>query len=585
MIVEGAAVIFKRGDKEDKAGSDVKFYEVIFVTGDYSQRLVLVGLIFLFVVLGLAVGHNLGMEYLEQRPRSFLESVEFVTQTMTTVGYGQDAPWQHPAMQGVVIITQFAGILIVVTAIPLVLSPWLQERLRRQPPVKYDGPTGHVLVGYYNEAVLSLLNTLERRELPYLLVEPDEDLATQLFREGRNVLCGDPEKMDVLREAKAVEASHFVLAGQDEQNVTTALALQELAETAEIEAPERIAIARRFEHVTHLRKTGIDEVVYPGEIVGQLLVDRLFAKTGMNLEFGCELPEDFQIYEFPLTGDHQLIGRRLKESSLREKLDTNLVGVRRQNQFIASPQDSFRFRRNDVLLLADKQGELERLSGFFVGKRIETEEQRKVVIIGYGNEGRSAHQRLKKEPVEVTVVDDSPGPKVDVVGDGSHEEVLGQAGVETADVVIITVSADDTAIMITLLVRELNRDAEILIQAHQNETIESFYRAGATFVEGLPRVTSRILAGYVVGEQMLDFELEVQLKPVTAGRLAGRSASKAEIRSRHNIIVLGVIRDDELIVPFPGERLFESGDVLLISGQRSAMEKFMNKYSLSSAVD
>ncbi|GEM_PF-5476831 len=549
--------------------------------GYYSQRLLLVGLVFLLVVLGLAVGHNLGMEYLEERPRTFLESVEFVTQTMTTVGYGQDAPWEQPAMQILVIITQFAGILIVVTAIPLVLSPWLQERLRRQPPIKYDGPNRHVLIGYYNDALLSLLNTLERRNLPYLLVEPDENLATQLFREERNVLWGDPEKLAVLREANAVEASHFVLAGRDEQNVTASLALQELIETAEVNPPpERIAIARRLEHTTHLRQAGIDKIVYPGEIVGRWLVDRLFTRTGMNLDFGCELPEDFQIYEFPLIGDHQLIGRRLRDSSLREKLATNLIGVRRQNQFIASPDESFLFHKNDVLLLADKQDELDKLSSYFAGNNLESGEQH-AVIIGFGSEGCAAKQRLEKEKVEVTVIDDILAEEVDIVGDGSSKEVLKKAGVETADIVIITVSADDTAIMITLLVRELNKKANLLVQSHQNETIESFYRAGATFVEGLPRVTSRILAGYVVGEHMLDFELEVQVKPVTAGQLAGKSAMDEQLRRRYNIIVLGVIRSEELIIPFFGEQEFEKGDILLISGSRTDMEKFINKYSLT----
>ncbi|KOR30602.1 hypothetical protein TI05_13690 [Achromatium sp. WMS3] len=74
-------------------------------------------LIFLFsalpvAVLIFAIFYMLGMQYLEGRPRDFLASLEWAAETLTTTGYGVDAPWNHPIMVLFVVAVQFIGLFL-----------------------------------------------------------------------------------------------------------------------------------------------------------------------------------------------------------------------------------------------------------------------------------------------------------------------------------------------------------------------------------------------------------------------------------------------------------------------------------------
>ena len=60
-------------------------------------------------VLVLGMIYMLGMEYLEGTPRTFLQSIQWASETLTTTGYGADNHWNHPAVALFVILGQFLG--------------------------------------------------------------------------------------------------------------------------------------------------------------------------------------------------------------------------------------------------------------------------------------------------------------------------------------------------------------------------------------------------------------------------------------------------------------------------------------------
>lgn len=81
---------------------------------DFSRRNRLVLYYFLglgVVVLTYTVAYNLALAQLEGVSQSIFASFEFVIQTMTTTGYGQDSGlWSHPLMFLLVSLTQISGI-------------------------------------------------------------------------------------------------------------------------------------------------------------------------------------------------------------------------------------------------------------------------------------------------------------------------------------------------------------------------------------------------------------------------------------------------------------------------------------------
>ena len=98
-------------------------------------------------VLVSAVLYQTGMSRLEGKPRTFLESLEWAAESLSTTGYGYDSHWSHPAMVLLVIAVQFVGVFLVFLIIPIYLLPFLAERFEQQRgtervgnPLAGDGP-------------------------------------------------------------------------------------------------------------------------------------------------------------------------------------------------------------------------------------------------------------------------------------------------------------------------------------------------------------------------------------------------------------------------------------------------------------
>ncbi|MDL5202691.1 potassium channel family protein [Streptomyces sp. ALI-76-A] len=131
------------------------------------------------------------------------------------------------------------------------------------------------------------------------------------------------------------------------------------------------------------------------------------------------------------------------------------------------------------------------------------------VVIGFGTKGRSAIQTvcatgLKKE--QVVVVD--PSSKVidaataegyaGVMGDATRSEVLKRAEVHRARKIIIATQRDDTAVLVTLTARQLNKGAKIVAAVREEENAPLLKQSGADAV-----ITSASAAGRLLGLSVL----------------------------------------------------------------------------------
>ncbi|WSQ10510.1 potassium channel family protein [Streptomyces sp. NBC_01231] len=131
------------------------------------------------------------------------------------------------------------------------------------------------------------------------------------------------------------------------------------------------------------------------------------------------------------------------------------------------------------------------------------------VVVGFGTKGRSAIQTvcatgLKKE--QVVVVDPS-GKAIDaataegyagVVGDATRSEVLKRAELHKARKIIIATQRDDTAVLVTLTARQLNKGAKIVAAVREEENAPLLKQSGADAV-----ITSASAAGRLLGLSVL----------------------------------------------------------------------------------
>lgn len=123
------------------------------------------------------------------------------------------------------------------------------------------------------------------------------------------------------------------------------------------------------------------------------------------------------------------------------------------------------------------------------------------VVVGFGTKGRSAIQTLcatglKKEQIVIvdpaTKVIESANAEgfVGVVGDATRSDVLLRAEIQKARQVIIATQRDDTAVLVTLTARQLNRGAKIVAAVREEENAPLLRQSGADAV-----ITSASAAG------------------------------------------------------------------------------------------
>lgn len=201
-----------------------------------------------------------------------------------------------------------------------------------------------------------------------------------------------------------------------------------------------------------------------------------------------------------------------------------------------------------------------------------------VVIVGYGTKGRSAVETLvnngqKREAI--VVVDPSPTAIADahadglavVTGDATRREVLRRAGAAEADQVIITTNRDDSNVLATLTVRQLNPDAYIVSAVREQENAPLMKQSGANSV-----ITSSDAVGRLLGLSSLSPTLgSVMEDLLTYGEgleVAERDLLVSEVGKPPQTLpdqVIAVVRDEKVYRYFdPVVTMLARGDRLIV---------------------
>lgn len=127
------------------------------------------------------------------------------------------------------------------------------------------------------------------------------------------------------------------------------------------------------------------------------------------------------------------------------------------------------------------------------------------IVVGYGVKGRSAVSTLLASGVPATsivVIENSNmhdqelelAQVVVVHGDARREETLRAAEISRANQIIISVNSDDAAVLITLVARRLNANANIVVAVREGVNNKTFKQSGANTVINTDESTGHILA-------------------------------------------------------------------------------------------
>jgi Trk K+ transport system NAD-binding subunit len=540
-----------------------------------TRRTVFYLALVIVTTLAFTIAYNVGMAIWEDSPQPLYRSLGIVIQSFTTTGYGEDAPWRTLQMNLLAIVMQLAGIGLILTAVDVFAVPWLREALSPMIPVRLPDLDGHVIICEYTPRTAVLITELEARNREYVLIEPAEETASDLYEAGYRVIHGNPESTDVLENAHIASAVVVVADAADDTNASIALSAHEANPDVRVISLIEDATLARYH-----RLAGADTVLSPRQLLGESLAREVPTAVTTTVDEGVEIGDDLELAELSVEVGSDLCYRTFADVQLRQRFGVNVIGVWFNGNFkpLIDPDDEL--DPGTRLLVVGSSRQLEALRDA-TAATISAFSPQDIILAGYGDTGQAAYEILATTNAKLTVLDIEDTENVDVVGDARDPAVLHDAGIEEATVLLLAVGEDTTAIFATLVARDLNPDLQILVRANEEEDVQKLYRAGADYVQSLATVSGRMLVSTVFeDEELLVYDKQVSIVRLPVPGLTGRTLVDAAVRTVTGCTVVAILRDDETITDFdPANFTFEADDEVVIAGTDEDVTRFERRYA------
>lgn len=530
-----------------------------------SSRRLLLLILAIPVLLSILAGlYATGMTYLEGQPRTFMESLGWAAETLTTTGYGFDAHWNHPAMLLYVIAVQFVGVFFVFLVFPIFLIPFLEERFEMRLPTTLPNLEGHVLIYRYGPAVASLLDELGRAGVPSVILEEDEALARRLHDRGRTVVLAHLDETDA-DLSTLVGARGVIANGDDHDNAALTLSARHQGFTGPI-----VALVDRPALRNPMMRAGATAAFTPIHVLAAAIAAKASIRISPRIAGVGHLGRHLEVAEMRVHAGSPLAGQTVSEANVRARTGATIVAEWIDGELLEQPHPSSRLNVGAILVVAGSQASIERLS------ELATPVTRPgpFVVVGHGEVGQKVAEFLRDANEGVRVVHPKPGDGIDHVGDPLDQAVLAQAGVGDAQAVVLALDDDSETIFAAAVLRNLAPDVVIIASARRSENVARIRRAGADFALSLSQVAGQLLAYQLLGEESVSLAAQIKIVSTSSGTLAGRSLGSTRIRDRTRCSVVAVERGDDVIVDLSDDFKLSAGDVVYVSGTNETLAEY-----------
>ncbi len=135
--------------------------------------------------------------------------------------------------------------------------------------IKISRLKNHFIICGYGQVGRTVIDQLVKATYPFVLIETNEGLCTELMKEGILVLHGSAKRRDVLMNARIERANSLcVLIDNDADNLYISITAKALNPNVKV-----ICRAGQLRYAEAMKNAGVDEVVIP-EYEGGLVVAR-----------------------------------------------------------------------------------------------------------------------------------------------------------------------------------------------------------------------------------------------------------------------------------------------------------------------
>lgn len=219
------------------------------------------------------------------------------------------------------------------------------------------------------------------------------------------------------------------------------------------------------------------------------------------------------------------------------------------------------------------------------------------IVVGFGRLGQAIADELHASGVAVCVVEKSPEKLAlaesthrfpVVAGDGAHDDVLRQAGIERARGLAVAVDLNAQAIYVTLSARELNPTLTIVTRVDDQADAVKARRAGASSVVSPYNMGGWRIAHELVRPHATSFldlltlaayeDIQLEEFPIGPGSTwVGQTLGGLNVGEAYGVLIVAIRRADGTMTPTPraGETI-RTGDVLIAIGAPDAVRTFGN---------
>jgi len=524
-------------------------------------------------VIILGAIYMLGMEHLEGTPRTFLHSIQWATETITTTGYGGDNHWNHPAMALFVILGQFLGQFMVFLIFPILVLPYFEEQFEVRLQHVLPPMAGKVLFYRYGPAIESLLEEFNSTNSPFVIFEEDLTLARNLRDRGYNVVFGnlaeDPAALTRVNQAQAVVAN----AG-DHANASCTLIVRELGFTGPL-----YALADDPLYRSPMIQIGATEVFTPAHVLGAALASRASRSISPPAEGMHLLGTKVAMAEFRIRSGSPLAGKQLGDLHLREQHGVSVIGQWHGGSFTTTKGPKTRIEPGAILVVVGTHANLEKVERM----AMPISRSGPIVLAGFGAVGHKVIEMLHDAREACVVIDRVAGPGVAVVGSVLERATLDLAKVREASAVILALSDDSESVFATAVVRDYAPEVPLIVRVLRTHNTERIYRSGADFAISMGQVAGQILAYHLLGEQVIQVENRIKFVRLTAGTLAGAHPWRSEALERTGAKVVAVERTREVIVEFDDGFLVRPDDALFVCGSINSLGRYQREFHATTA--
>ena len=543
---------------------------------DFSRRnrLIIYYLLSIAAIVLLYSGlYNYGMAALEGRPQSFFRSLQTVVETMTTTGYGADSPWETWVMNLFMILMQLSGIglgffTLRVIIIPLFTGAEVDLDSRLSP--KRD----HLIICEYGRDSAVLLDELRELDIDYVLISSSEENAKALSDQGYAAIHGSPQDQEAFKRA-SIDTARTVLTDAGDANVNTILTARSLRPDIRI-----IALTDDSDRRDVLLNAGADSVLSPYEVLGHRLAEKAASSFRSELTDTIDLGPDLEVMEIPVQQESELVGVRIRDSKIRERTDVHIIGAWIDGELQLPPNPNSVIQQNTVLLVSGEHAALEELSEVTRPARSLRQYER-IIIAGLGEVGQAARAVIEEAGIDVVTIDVEDGPGVDIVGDASSKDVLQDAEIEDAGAIIVSLPDDSIGLLTVVQARSLDEDIEILARISDTDATKKALSAGADYVLSVPRVSARMVAKELRGEDVLAPASQIRLVRVPANPFAGSTLAESRIYEQSGCRVIAIEDTSGLTGSVDPHRRLSGDERLVVVGTDAAVRTFLSRFDVS----